>query len=393
MVLNGTTNVPEGEFVRRLERHGLRFGPDTNATTEFQQTVYKLDLPRTDAETVDTALFLLREVAGEATLAATAIDAERGIIQSEERTRATPQLRTIMDEIGYMLHGQLLPDRFPIGMPAVIAGAGRERFAAFYDAYYRPERATLVAVGDFDLDEMERKIRARFGNWQGRGPAGRDPDLGRGRRARRPGPHRMSSRAGRRGSASPGCARPTFGPTLRRRGAPSSSSSWRCRSSTAGWSGSRRRNRRRRSSPGSAFAPRSPTAPTSPSSWRSPSPASGRPASPRSRPSSAASPCTASRAAELAREVQELRTALTAAAAGAATRQSATLAEGLVATVDQDDVFTAPADNLRRFDEAAPAITPAQVDAAARAIFAGDPLVYMTSPTPVEGGETALLAA
>src|SRR5688500_577599 len=65
MVLNGTTNVPEGEFVRRLERHGLRFGPDTNASTGFTQTVYKLDLPETDAETVDTALFLMREVVDE----------------------------------------------------------------------------------------------------------------------------------------------------------------------------------------------------------------------------------------------------------------------------------------------------------------------------------------
>jgi zinc protease len=98
-------------------------------------------------------------------------------------------------------------------------------------------------------------------------------------------------------------------------------------------------------------------------------------------------------AAELDREIQQLRTALTAAAAGAATRQSAALAEGLVATIDQDDVFTAPAENLRRFEQAAAAITPARVGAAARAIFAGDPLLYMTSPTPIEGGETALLAA
>jgi zinc protease len=27
MVLNGTEKVPEGDFVRRLERAGLRFGP------------------------------------------------------------------------------------------------------------------------------------------------------------------------------------------------------------------------------------------------------------------------------------------------------------------------------------------------------------------------------
>src|SRR6185437_4458213 len=32
MMLNGTTHVPEGEFVKRLERAGLKFGPDTNAT-------------------------------------------------------------------------------------------------------------------------------------------------------------------------------------------------------------------------------------------------------------------------------------------------------------------------------------------------------------------------
>ncbi len=178
MVMNGTRNVPEGEFVRRLERHGLRFGPDTNASTEFTQTVYKLDLPRTDAATVDEALFLLREAAGEALLAPAAIDAERGIIQSEERTRSTPQLRALFDQLGFLLPGQLLPNRFPIGQPEVIARAQRDRFAAFYDAWYRPERATLIAVGDFNLDEMEARIRARFSDWRGRGPAPRSPELG-----------------------------------------------------------------------------------------------------------------------------------------------------------------------------------------------------------------------
>ena len=91
MTLNQTRNVPEGELIRILERAGLQFGPDTNASTSFDQTIYMLDLPRTDAETVDTGLFLMREVAGEATLSAEAIDRERGIILSEERTRATPE--------------------------------------------------------------------------------------------------------------------------------------------------------------------------------------------------------------------------------------------------------------------------------------------------------------
>src|SRR6476469_2971061 len=60
MVLNGTENVPEGDFVKRLERAGLRFGPDTNASTSFGQTVFKLELPQTNKQTLDEALFILR---------------------------------------------------------------------------------------------------------------------------------------------------------------------------------------------------------------------------------------------------------------------------------------------------------------------------------------------
>lgn len=392
MVLNGTTNVPEGEFVRRLERHGLRFGPDTNASTEFQQTVYKLDLPRTDAETVDTALFLLREVAGEATLAAAAIDAERGIIQSEERSRATPQLRAVMDEFGYMLQGQLLPNRFPIGAPAVIAGAGRDRFAAFYDAYYRPERATLIAVGDFDLEEMERKIRAQFGTWRGRGPAGRNPDLGRV--AARGGQARIHVEAGVPTRIALSWVR---APDLR----PDNVATRRAKlvDQLALQILNRRMERIAATQTPAPFiagiSVRGTLADSAeitqlmaivqPGQWQA-----GLAAIEAEQRRLALHGVTQ---AELAREVQQLRTGLTAAAAGAATQPSAALAEGLVSAVDQDGVFSAPAENLRRFEQTAPTITTAQVDAAARAIFAGDPLVYMTSPTPVEGGETALLAA
>jgi len=107
MVLNGTTNVPEGEFMRRLERHGLRMGADTNALTDWTQTVFKLDLPQADTGSVDTALFLLREIADEASLAQAAIDSERGIVQAEERARAGPQMNIALDELNYMMPGEL----------------------------------------------------------------------------------------------------------------------------------------------------------------------------------------------------------------------------------------------------------------------------------------------
>jgi zinc protease len=60
MAFNGSTNVPEGEMIRLLERQGLAFGADTNASTGFEQTTYRLDLPRNDPELLDTALMLMR---------------------------------------------------------------------------------------------------------------------------------------------------------------------------------------------------------------------------------------------------------------------------------------------------------------------------------------------
>ena len=58
MAFNGTTNIPETEMLRRLERLGLAFGADTNAFTSFDQTAYVLELPNTQAETVDISLYL-----------------------------------------------------------------------------------------------------------------------------------------------------------------------------------------------------------------------------------------------------------------------------------------------------------------------------------------------
>src|SRR4028119_1256468 len=168
MTLNETKNFPEGELIKVLERAGLKFGPDTNAFTSFEQTVYMLDLPKTDAATVDTGLLLMREVAGEATLSAGAVDSERNIILSEERTRASPGYKMAIDELGNVFRDDLLAKRIPIGQTEVIRTAPRQRLIDLYEGYYRPERATLIMVGDFDVAELEAKVRTRFSNWQGK---------------------------------------------------------------------------------------------------------------------------------------------------------------------------------------------------------------------------------
>ena len=55
MAFNGSENIPEGEMIKRLERLGLAFGPDTNASTGFDQTIYQLELPEVTDELITEA--------------------------------------------------------------------------------------------------------------------------------------------------------------------------------------------------------------------------------------------------------------------------------------------------------------------------------------------------
>src|SRR5436190_14385264 len=107
MAFNGSKKVPEGDMVKILERLGLAFGADTNASTGFTETVYQLDLPKTDDDTVDTSLMLMREAASELLIAQDAMDRERGVVLSEERTRDGPQLHSLVDQLDFMLPGNI----------------------------------------------------------------------------------------------------------------------------------------------------------------------------------------------------------------------------------------------------------------------------------------------
>ena len=177
MAFNGSKNVPEGEMVRILERLGLAFGADTNASTGQEFTTYQLDLPNASDALVDESLFLLRELASELTFNAQAIDRERGVVLSEYRRGDNFQRRRNDQQLEFLIPGAYAASRMPIGDPAVLETAARETMVSLYERYYRPERTVLVLVGDFDVDTVEKKITAKFADWTGKGEAGATPNL------------------------------------------------------------------------------------------------------------------------------------------------------------------------------------------------------------------------
>jgi zinc protease len=60
----------------------------------------------------------------------------------------------------------------------IIRTAPRDRFVEYYKTWYRPSRATVIAVGDFDVSAMEKRIRKNFADWQPSAPDGVEPDVG-----------------------------------------------------------------------------------------------------------------------------------------------------------------------------------------------------------------------
>jgi zinc protease len=167
MAFNGSTNVPEGEMVKMLERLGLAFGADTNASTGYTMTDYRLDLPKADPALIERALFLMRETASEITFDPAAVDRERGVVIAEMRQRENFQFQRSRAQQELFYPGSYFSTRYPIGKKEVLETAPAERLKALYRKWYTPDRARIVVVGPVDPVAIEREIAKKFGDWKG----------------------------------------------------------------------------------------------------------------------------------------------------------------------------------------------------------------------------------
>jgi len=392
MAFNGSTNIPEGEMTRRLERLGLAFGSDSNAMTTFDQTVYMLNLPNTSEAVVAESLRSLREIGGSLLMDGEAIDRERGVIVGEARTRDTPAQRSLAALVALVAPGQRLADRMPIGDLDLIRTLPREQFVAFYRAYYRPERATLVAVGDFDVDKLEAQVQSVFGDWRNPYPDGPDPDLGRVQT--RGAETHIVVEPGVQANAQ------IFWTRQFEDEADTSARREREIFRTLGLAVLNRRLAEIARSDNPPFLggaaldqplvrsvdTTSVVVAFNPGDWR-------RAIETAEREQRRLVQFGVTQA-ELALEASAMRSALEAAAAGAATRQTPALASALVESLGQERVFTTPAQDLALFDRAQAAATPEAVTQVLRTAFEGQgPLALLTTPVEIEGGEAAVTAA
>ncbi|MFW6181610.1 MAG: M16 family metallopeptidase, partial [Spirochaetota bacterium] len=166
MAFNGTQRFNRQELVAYLESIGMRFGPDLNAYTTYDETVYQLQVPTGNREELETGLLILREWAGSLTLDPEEIDQERGVILEEWRQRRGAETRIWERHAEVLFGGSRYANRRPIGDMEVILGFEPRTLERFYRDWYRPDLMAVVAVGDFDPHWMERRIHRLFGDLQ-----------------------------------------------------------------------------------------------------------------------------------------------------------------------------------------------------------------------------------
>ena len=179
MAFNGSENFEAGTLIEWFQGHGMSFGADTNAHTAFSETVYKLDMPSRDEASLRDGMKVMRDFAGGMTIAEAEVQAEKGVIDGEQRERDSAGFRAFVKSLNKSYAGTLLSTRLPIGTKEVRDEFTSESVTAFYKRWYRPENMTMVIVGDLRDFDPTTLIEEYFGDFEGPGtPVLMEPALG-----------------------------------------------------------------------------------------------------------------------------------------------------------------------------------------------------------------------
>ena len=162
MAFNGTENFPKNDMIAFLESIGMRFGADLNAYTSFDETIYMLQVPTDDKTSLDGGMKILRDWASTIKFEGDAIDAERGVVIEEWRSRRSGDSRVNDDHFKVIYEGSRYADRSPIGTYENLKEGSHDAMRRFYRDWYRPDLMAVIAVGDFDPDVVENKIKTMF---------------------------------------------------------------------------------------------------------------------------------------------------------------------------------------------------------------------------------------
>jgi len=171
MAFNGTKSFPKNKIDEYLRSLGLSIGADFNASTSYENTIYKFEIPTSDEKYLDTGVHILSEIGSELTLENEAFDRERKIVEEEWRKGLGKFDRINELQKPYLFKNSKYLERDPIGTMDVIRNFKYDTAKEYYRQWYRPELMGVFIVGDIDQKKAEQTIKKHFSSIKAKTPA------------------------------------------------------------------------------------------------------------------------------------------------------------------------------------------------------------------------------
>jgi len=160
ILFRGTEARSGAQIGQDIRRHGAYF----NAHTGFDLSLFEISLP---SEYADFALRNQKEILFNLKLTQEELDEEKKVILEElSQVEDDP-----MNYATSLLYQSLFKDH-PYQRPAegkkeIIEAVTVEQVKKFYRKFFVPSNCALAVVGDFSLEEMEKKVREIYGDLKG----------------------------------------------------------------------------------------------------------------------------------------------------------------------------------------------------------------------------------
>ncbi|MCF0176146.1 MAG: insulinase family protein [Bacteroidales bacterium] len=163
MCFNGTKNFPGKSLLTYLQGIGAEFGRNINASTGVEMTQYMLNnIPVSRQGIVDTCLLVMHDYSHFVNCEPSEIDAERGVIIEEKRTRNDARWRMREKASPYYYGDSKYATCTIIGSQENLETFAPETLVDFYHTWYRPDLQALIVVGDINVDLVEARIKDIF---------------------------------------------------------------------------------------------------------------------------------------------------------------------------------------------------------------------------------------
>lgn len=163
MCFNGLKNLPGKMMLDYLQNIGAEFGRNINASTGVEQTQYMLNnIPVIREGIIDTCLLVMHDYSHFVLNEPEEIDAERGVILEEKRTRNNASWRMFEKSAPYYYGDTKYATCNIIGSEQTLKTFTPETIRNYYETWYRPDMQALIVVGDIDVEQIYNKIVKLF---------------------------------------------------------------------------------------------------------------------------------------------------------------------------------------------------------------------------------------